>query len=149
MNYKYLLGVCIALSLLLTSYQAADSIQWTSFDKAMEQAQAEDKIVFVDVYTDWCYWCKVMDKNTFTDTEVIEYMNKYCVSVKLNAEAEETLNFRGEEYSNRAFVRSIGVRGYPSLLIISPDGKQLEVKAGAHSAEELLSLLQKYNKKYH
>ena len=57
---------------------------WYSFDEGYNKAVKEDKIILIDAYTDWCGWCKVMDKKTYTQASVIEYLNENFVCVKLN-----------------------------------------------------------------
>jgi thioredoxin-related protein len=52
----------------------------------------------MDVYTDWCGWCKVMDKKTFSNPDVIEYVNKNFYAVKLNAEQKDSIRFVGKMY---------------------------------------------------
>src|SRR5690606_40147878 len=52
------------------------AIKWLTFDEASELAAKEPKMILVKVYTDWCGWCKKMDKETFMDSEVINYVNR-------------------------------------------------------------------------
>jgi thioredoxin-related protein len=87
------------------------SIQWITFQEAIEKSKKKPKKIFIDVYTDWCGWCKVMDKQTFTDPLIIEYMNANYYAVKMNAEKDEKIEFKGKEYN---FI-SQGNRGYHEL----------------------------------
>jgi len=83
-------------------------INWVTFEQAVELAKKEKKKIFIDVYTDWCGWCKKMDANTFSKQEIAKYMNQKFYSVKLNAEQKEDIVFNGLTYK---FVPS-GKRGY-------------------------------------
>ncbi|MBT8236008.1 MAG: DUF255 domain-containing protein [Bacteroidia bacterium] len=107
----------VATSLLLilclgTFTVQAQQVQWLSWDEASEiVAQGTDKKVFVDVYTDWCGWCKRMDKDTFQNAEVAEYMSENFLMVKLDGEAKENIDYQGRTFK---FVAS-GRRGYHEL----------------------------------
>ena len=82
-------------------------------------AEAEPKKMFIDVYTDWCGWCKKMDKDTFQNAEVAAYMTENFYMVKLDAEQQEPIEFRGKTYT---FVPS-GRRGYHQLAAALLQGK--------------------------
>ncbi len=89
-------------------------INWIDFEEAVKLSEKKNKPIFIDVYTNWCGWCKVMDKKTFSQPEIIDYINKNYYAVKLNAERKDTINFKGKEY---VFVKS-GRRGYHQLAAI-------------------------------
>lgn len=73
-----------------------DSIEWLSFEEAVKENDSDKKLIFIDVYTDWCGWCKVMDKKTFTDETVKSFMNDNFHNVKLDAEQKEQIQFAGK-----------------------------------------------------
>ena len=77
-----------------------ESIKWHSFQEAVELCKKEKKKIFIDVYTDWCGWCKVMDKNTFTNPVIAKYMNQKYYAVKLNAEMKDTIVFNNYSFVN-------------------------------------------------
>lgn len=87
------------------------AVNWMSFEEAVEKSKTDKKKIFIDVYTDWCGWCKVMDKNTFSQAEIARYLNENYHAVKLNAEQREDIEFRGHtfKYVGR------GKRGYHEL----------------------------------
>ncbi|MEJ2163586.1 MAG: thioredoxin family protein [Robiginitalea sp.] len=91
----------------------AQEVAWMSWDEAVQKATKDTspKKIFVDVYTDWCGWCKKMDKDTFQDPEVAAYMSENFYMVKLDAEQKDPIEFRGNSYT---FVPS-GRRGYHQL----------------------------------
>jgi len=94
-------------------------INWISFEEAVEKNKKKPKKVFIDAYTDWCGWCKVMDKQTFTDPLIIEYINANYYAVKFNAESKSPITFKGKQYD---FVPS-GNRGYHQLAAELLNGK--------------------------
>ena len=86
-------------------------VNWMTFEEAVEASEIEKKKVFIDVYTDWCGWCKVMDKNTFNQDVIAEYLNENFYPVKLDGEQKEDIEFRGTTFK---FVPS-GRKGYHQL----------------------------------
>lgn len=74
-------------------------INWLSFEEAYALWQKEPNKKFViDMYTDWCGWCKVMEKNTFTNPTVADFINKYYYPVKFNAEQRKDVTIGGQKY---------------------------------------------------
>jgi outer membrane protein OmpA-like peptidoglycan-associated protein len=89
----------LAGSINLTSAQT-DKIHWYSFEEAVKLNNEKPKKMFMDVFTDWCGWCKVLDKSTFPNPVIVENINKYFYAVKLNAERKDTVWFNGYPYIN-------------------------------------------------
>ena len=77
-----------------------EKIKWYTFLEAVELNKKTKKKIFIDVYTEWCHWCKVMDKNTFTHPVVIKYMNEKYYCVKLDAEMKDTIVFNNHTFVN-------------------------------------------------
>lgn len=105
--------IVLTLCLLLATTISAQKIQWMSFEDAvaMTKNEGNTKKVFIDVYTDWCGWCKKMDKDTFQNPEVAAYMQENFYMVKFNAEGKEPIQFDGRTFN---YVPS-GRRGYHEL----------------------------------
>ncbi len=99
----------------------AVAINWITWEEAVKLTANEKnpKKVFVDVYTDWCGWCKVMDKKTFSHPEVAKYMTDKYYMVKFNAEQKEEVEYKGVKFN---FVAS-GKRGYHELAAALLQGK--------------------------
>lgn len=93
------------------SFAQEGAVNWLSFEEAVEKSKKEKRKIFIDVYTDWCGWCKVMDKNTFSQPVIAAYLNENFYAVKLNAEQREDIIFRDHTFK---FVES-GRRGYHEL----------------------------------
>ncbi|AGA79724.1 thioredoxin family protein [Echinicola vietnamensis] len=99
--------------------QDKPAIKWYSFEEATALNQEDPKMVLVDVYTDWCGWCKKMDRETFTDDQVIHYLNENFYAVKLDAENNgEKFEFKGQEYTEASMARAMRVSSYPNFVII-------------------------------
>jgi thioredoxin-related protein len=92
----------------------ADKITWYSPSEGYAKAAKEKKIVVVDVYTDWCYWCKVMDKETYENADIIKKMNQYFVAVKFNPEKNGVHKVNGQDMSSAAFLQYLNKGGQNS-----------------------------------
>ena len=93
--------------------QENNPINWLGFEEAvaLQAQEGNSKKIFIDVYTDWCGWCKKMDENTFQDPEVAANMKQHFYMVKLDGEGKEPIAFRDQVFS---FVAS-GRNGYHEL----------------------------------
>ena len=70
-----------------------------TWDEAALANAKNPKKIFVDVYTDWCGWCKKMDQTTFKDPAVVAAMNKDFYAIHLNAEQKETIHWKGYDFN--------------------------------------------------
>lgn len=108
-----------------------DEILWISYEEAVKQAKKKKKKIFIDVYTDWCGWCKKMDKTTFKDPGIAAYMNKHYYSVKLNAESDKTITFQGKEMTERDLSSKVfRITGFPSTVYLEGDEKIIQPVPG-------------------
>jgi thioredoxin-related protein len=130
-------------------------LTWLTIEQASTIGSGKNKKKFmIDVYTDWCGWCKVMDKKTFTDPEVIKYLNENFNVVKFNAEQKEAVTFKGKTYNwepmGRNGVNALGVEllggrmSYPTIVYLDEKLSPITISPGykepAQLIEELKSL---------
>jgi thioredoxin-related protein len=108
MKRIFIAGILI---LLFFKTVPAQEVKWYTIEQAIELNKKEPRKLVVDVYTDWCVWCKVMDKNTYSNAIIAEYLNKKYYPVKLNAEQKESITIGDNTYK---FVAQ-GSRGYHEL----------------------------------
>lgn len=117
---RSLLILCVLfVSSLAYAQESAKKVNWMTFEEAVEASKTEKRKIFIDVYTDWCGWCKVMDKNTFSLDPVANYLNDNFYPVKLDGEQKEDIVFRGTTYK---FVPS-GRKGYHQLAAALMNGQ--------------------------
>ncbi|WP_288371286.1 thioredoxin fold domain-containing protein [uncultured Algoriphagus sp.] len=116
-----------------------DKITWLKFEEAVAANQSDPKMLLVDVYTDWCGWCKKMDKETFTDPEVVKYVNENFYAVKLNAEdTKRTFDFMGKKFSEAQLAAAMRVRSYPNFVVIEPTLQNIAQLPGYRPADAFL-----------
>jgi len=128
-------------------------LSWYQIEDLEKMSNIQDKKVLVDVYTDWCGWCKKLDKGTFTDPEVVKYLNENFVMVKFNAEQLDPITFKGETYeavqmgrkkTNKLAVKFLNGRlGYPNLVYLQGSSlEKIKADAGYKTPEQLMAVLQ-------
>jgi len=103
---------------------------FTTFETAFAQAKDTKKMVLVDVYTDWCVWCKRMDHDTYPDPKVQAELTKYFTAAKLNAESTTMRTFKGALNSEQQIASHWGVTGYPTLVFMTADGEVVQTIPG-------------------
>ena len=129
-GHRYIsFGILILLSLFVLPKESkaqntvtlsqAPQIEWLTFEEAMKRMETEPRKVFIDVYTDWCGWCKRMDANTFTNWEISSYLTEKWYAVKFDAEQKTPVRYKGKEYT---FVPSSS-RGYNELAVELTGGR--------------------------
>jgi thioredoxin-related protein len=82
------------------SQETQELVKWYTFEEAITLAKKNPKKLFIDVYTDWCGWCKKMDQSTFTNPVIAEYLNTNFYPVKFNAESTKPIEFEGKTFIN-------------------------------------------------
>ncbi|MEM9022560.1 MAG: DUF255 domain-containing protein [Bacteroidota bacterium] len=112
---------CLISSLAALSQETAtaEEINWMSWEEAVAANKEKPRKIFVDVYTNWCGWCKKMDASTFKDPDVVQAMNNHYYAVKFNAETKDTLNFRNNNYVNTAPQGKRGTHTFAMALLDS------------------------------
>jgi thioredoxin-related protein len=109
---KYLILPVFLIGLFSNIGVGQNKIKWLTWQEAIEKSKKEKKKIFIDVYTDWCGWCKKLDKTTFAEENIAKYINTNYYPVKFNAEYESAIVLKGVEYK---FVNTNGNRGYHEL----------------------------------
>ncbi len=129
--------------------KGGEKVQWLSFDAAVAKAQKENKHLVVDVYTNWCGWCKVMDRQTYGNTEVADYLTENFALAKVNGESAARLMWQGRSLSEREFAKAVGVSGYPSTFFMKPNAELLGGVAGYIKAPDMLIYAKFLHTKYY
>jgi thiol:disulfide interchange protein len=109
-----------------------------TFDEALSEAEKQNKPVFMDAYTLWCGPCKYMSAYVFTDQAVADFYNENFINVKMDMEHGE----------GPVLARTYGVRAYPTLFYLNPDGSVLKKHLGGMKPEGFLQMGQSVSQSY-
>lgn len=117
----------------LLARETKGSIDWLSFDEGQKKGQAQEQKFFLYFYTDWCGYCRKLERETFTDKAVAQYINKNFIPVRINSERLPKVAAR------------FGVSGFPDLRFLTPKGENIGKLPGYVDADKLLPMLKYVN----
>lgn len=138
----YLLTLAAAVALLGTALPAhAAGPAWKDWNAGLRDAAAASKPVVVDVYTDWCTWCKRMDQDVYARPDVKQYLAEHFITVKLNAEYATAARYEGKAYTSRTLAQRFRVNGFPTTIFLRADGSHMANVPGYVPPERFLLLL--------
>lgn len=129
MNKVFQLGSLLMVALIFASFlpsndkvasEGGDAVKWYTWEEAVKANKKNKKKIFVDVYTDWCGWCKRMDATTFSDPDVAKHMNDNFYCVKLDAEQKDDIQYGGNTYK---FISNYGRKGVHQFAYTLLDGR--------------------------
>ncbi len=128
---------------------AKEKINWLTITEVNLKLKTEKKPVLIDLYTNWCYWCKVMDKKTYNNQKVIDYINKNFYAIKLNGETKEEINWFGKKYiyngnnklNDFALYVTQGQPGFPTTVIFPEINKDPASVPGFMNPGEIEAIL--------
>jgi len=140
---------------------ANSPINWMTFDEAQQAMKNEPKKIFVDVYTYWCGPCKMLDRNTFANPQLAEYVNKNFYAVKFNAQDENDIVFAGKTFTNPNYdpnkgqyrrngtnqlASAMGVRAFPTMVILNEQLQIMHSVRGYKTPQQLQPVLEQFAK---
>ena len=136
-----LTGFFFALTAFTHKKPAEPKLKWYTWQEAVELNKKEPRKFIVDVYTDWCGWCKHMDKTTFEDDSVVKYLSKNFYCVKLNAEMHDIIEFQGQKFEYvkqgerggvHTFAASLldGNMSYPTVVYLTQNFERIIISPG-------------------
>lgn len=145
---RFILTLLFLVGVISTG--TSQEIKWMSMNDALEAQKKAPKKIFLDAYTVWCGPCKLLDKNTFSNKDVANYINKNYYPVKFNAEGTEEIKYREHTFTNpnydpnrkgrnsqHDFARAMKITGYPSLVFFDEKGNLIGPIPGYRTPHQL------------
>ncbi|WP_456437038.1 thioredoxin family protein [Psychroserpens sp.] len=141
----------LALLTSVTSFAQSQEINWVTLEQALEFQKKNPKKIMMDVYTNWCGPCKMLDKNTFHNKDVVDFVNENYYAVKFDAEGDSTLSYDGKTFSNPTYkaelknrrngvhdlTRYLKVSAYPTIVFFDVDAKVISPIKGYQKPQQL------------
>ena len=146
-NVSLLLGFLVLSlsSVNVGERNESQPIAWVTIEEVENLIKEEPRKVFVDVYTTWCGPCKLMDRTTFKDEKVTDYIEANYYAVKLNADSPNLIKFRGKQISEKDLAQSFQVQGYPTIILMDEELGSIKSTLGYMKAGQFKRLLEDYN----
>lgn len=131
-------------------------IEWITLTEAYNRTQKEPRKTIIDVYTAWCGWCKVMDKNTYTNPALIEYLNKNFYMVKFDAESKQDVmigtnkySFDAQSGSHQAAIALLGGKmSYPTTVFLDEKYNMIQPLPGYLDAKAFHQIVTYFGDKH-
>jgi thioredoxin-related protein len=159
LNRRIILFLILIGCTLSSSIMAQDKVKWYSLEQAEALNKKERKKIFIDIYTSWCGWCKNMEKATFSQAYIAQYLNNNYYPVKLNAEQHEEIIFKNRTYK---FVSQSGVgfnelaaellRGqmaYPTIVFLDEDLNLIQAIQGYRPPDQFEVIMTYFGEDHH
>ncbi|WP_370477038.1 thioredoxin family protein [Tamlana flava] len=141
----------------------AQEINWVNFEEAIKLQKKAPKKIMIDMYTTWCGPCKMLDRNTFHNKDVAEYVNKNYYAVKFNAEGNEVVNYKDISFTNPNYdpakankrnsahdlARYFQISAYPTIVFLDEKGEFITPIRGYKTPSQLELFLKMFKNDDH
>ncbi len=142
---------------------AQDKINWVTFEEALELQKKKPKKIMIDVYTVWCGPCKMLDKNTFQNKDVADYVNEHYYAVKFDAQGNSTENYKGKTFTNPNYdpakamrrngthelTRYFKVQAFPTIVFLDEEANVITPLKGYQKPQQLELYLKMFKDNKH
>lgn len=144
--------ILIVFAMLFTiQFAVSQEVNWVSFEDAVALQKTNPKKIIMDMYTVWCGPCKRMDKDTFGNADVVEYINQNYYAVKFNAEGNDEVSFKGKSFANPNYNPAMATRrnsphqlaqyfkvnAYPTVVFLDETGEFLTPLRGYKTPQQI------------
>ena len=153
----------IAAMLIISTTAVAQEINWMTFEEALAAQKKIPKKIMMDVYTNWCGPCKMLDKNTFQNKDVADYVNENFYAVKFNAEGNDVVTYKDQTFDNPNYKeelknrrnsvhelsRFFKVNAYPTVVYLDETGELIAPIKGYQKPQQIELYLKMFNSDMH
>jgi thioredoxin-related protein len=154
---RFLMLFVIAVSVLSFIHPNKEKVNWISIKELNELYSKNPKPILLDVYTDWCGWCKEMDRTTYKNEKLVKYINDHYYAVKLNAESPDSMIFNNKKYGYKSRYKSnelaeyllFGQMQFPTTVFLPTIDARPAPLAGYLSAKEMEAPLKYFGEGVH
>lgn len=157
------LAVIAVLTLSVVFNGIAQDINWLTFEEALALQKKKPKKIMMDVYTNWCGPCKMLDKNTFQNPDVAKYVNDHYYAVKFDAEGNEVISYKNNSFTNKGYkpemanrrnsvhdlTRALQVSAYPTIVFFDEEANVITPVKGYQNPQQLELYLKMFLKDKH
>lgn len=134
MTKRLMISMILGGLLLGANVFAGIDFESMTYEDALKKAKGENKLVMVDFYTDWCKWCKKLDKDVFSDEAVGIFVNEHFVAIKVDA----------EKGNGPALKESFRVPGYPTVVFVDASGAEIDRAVGYAERDDYFQIIKDY-----
>ena len=157
--FLFLVMLAVVTGFKSDGKRPAEGIQWLTIEEAYAKIQQEPRKVLIDVYTDWCGWCKVMDRETFKNKAVVEYVNRKYYAVKLDAEQKKAITLGDKKFEflseggrgvhQLALALTNNQPSYPTTVFLDDKFNMIQPLPGYMKAKEFHQVITFIGEDYH
>lgn len=142
----------VLLLLLVVQVLAAETpkrmVRWMGYEEALTKAKDAPKLIFVDLYADWCVPCRVMDQSVYTDPTVASLLNNRFYPVKLDAESQDSIVCDGKKNTvQRCYFDVWELEALPAFVLLAPKGMSILTVTQSMTPQEMQYLLYEFLEK--
>lgn len=149
----------VIIAAFFTSNLVAQEINWITVEEALALQKKEPRKIIMDVYTTWCGPCKMLDKNTFKNPDVVKYINENFYAVKFNAEGNTTVSFKERTFTNpnydpakakrrnspHEFSRFLKISAFPTIVFLDDNANYIAGIKGYQGPQQIELYLKLFN----
>lgn len=142
--FKLFILLIVVATIIIFAIQSNESepkSKHYNFESGLAEAKKQNKLILIDVYTDWCKWCKKMDSDVYSNKEITEYLEDNFIFVKLNGEGNSKITYNNRVVTETVIAKQFGVDGFPTTIFLKSNGSLISSMPGYYPPDKFLTIL--------